>query len=194
MCSVVPSPTPKCFFPLAVALSTSLGHAIASWVKCLLRINNSCMHETILHNSIAMFCKYKHVLYIQHSICYMHALVQYALYSRTVQILEKHLKTDIALPWTSHGHIWDTLCSPVRECSTTARSMFVAESSTRPLYFCISWRRSFLSSASFLRRRWRSLLLSRKTWSTGILVCDCSTRKKKKRYRGAHSFWCSHCI
>lgn len=84
----------------------------------------------------------------------------------------KHLKTDIPLPWTSHGHIWDTVLSPVRECSTTATSIVVADSSTRSLYFCISWRRSFLSSASFLRRRWRNLLLSRKTWSTEAEVFD----------------------
>lgn len=65
-----------------------------------------------------------------------------------------------ALPWTSPGHIWDTVLSPVRECSTTATSMLVTESSTRPLNFSISRRKIFLSSASFLRRRWRSLLLS----------------------------------
>lgn len=58
MCSVVPSPTPKCFFPLAVALSTSLGHAVVSWLKCLLRINNSYMNtwDNLYTSIIALQC------------------------------------------------------------------------------------------------------------------------------------------
>ena len=37
MCSVVPSPSPECFFPPAVALLSSLGHEAVSWFQCLLK-------------------------------------------------------------------------------------------------------------------------------------------------------------
>ena len=87
-----------------------------------------------------------------------------------IQLNKNLLKIDIPLSWTSQGHIGDTVLSPLRECSTTAASMFAAESSL--LCLCISWRRSFLSAASFLRSRWRSLLLSRMTWSRWVKALD----------------------
>lgn len=66
--------------------------------------------------------------------CYLDDSVKGILSRIFLELLHsyKAFETDIPLPWTSHGHIGDTALSPLRECSTIAASILLAQD------YCIS--------------------------------------------------------